>query len=219
MKKLLTVALLLAGFLPASSARAQVFGQYAPAEVLAVNSRLAGAYVGLSENVVGMLAQLRLSFHPNVDFGFQGGLMREDVPPPKDGDPRIRKTMLQLGTDFRFGVARASESLPVDIAVGAGLGVGTSDNYHVLRFGPTGVASRTFAMSSSASIAPYAGVMLSFASRDWGGRSESDFSIPLRLGAELRAIPGVRVTAELQLRLGDDFNDHTAFTGGVNLPF
>jgi hypothetical protein len=212
-KKLLTIALLLAGFLPASSARAQVFGQYAPAEVLSVNSRLAGAYVGLSENVVGMLAQLRLSFHPNVDFGFQGGLARFDA------NANTKKTMLQLGADFRFGVARVSERLPVDVAAGAGLGVETSDKYHVLRFGPMGVASRTFAMSPSASIAPYAGVMLSFASRDLGGSNDTDFSIPIRFGAELRAIPGVRVTAELQLRLGDDFNDHTAFAGGVNLPF
>ena len=213
MKKLLLFALFVASLTPAHSARAQVFGQYTPAEILRVNARLGGAYVDFSKDVVGALGQLRLSFYPNVDFGFQGGLARFDA------NANTKKTMLQLGADFRFGVARVSERLPVDIAVGAGFGVETSDQYHVLRFGPMGVASRTFTMSPSASIAPYAGVMLSFASRDVAGSNDTDFSIPIRFGAELRAIPGVRVTAELQLRLGDDFNDHTAFAGGVNLPF
>ena len=210
MKKLLLIVLLLASLAPA--APAQVFGQYTPATILPVDSRLCGAYVDFSENAVGLLAQLRLSFYPNVDFGFQGGLSRVDLGP-------TTKTSLRLATDVRFGVARASTSLPVDLAVGAGLGVETSDDYTLLRLGPSAVASRTFGFTNSASVAPYAGLMLLFSNQNQGDESTTDFSVPLRLGAELRAIPGVALTAELQLRLGDDFYDHTGFSAGVNLPF
>jgi hypothetical protein len=62
-------------------------------------------------------------------------------------------------------------------------------------------------------------MMLSFASQDVGSSSQTDFSVPVRLGAELRPAPGLRISAELQLRIGDDFNDHSSFAAGVNLPF
>jgi hypothetical protein len=211
-KKLLLLALLLTGLTPALTAHAQVFGQYTPAEILSVNSRLGGVYLDFSDSVVGGLGQLRLSFYPNVDFGFQGGLARLDL-------VNSTKTSLRLGTDVRFGVTKVSAASPVDIAVGAGLGVETSDNYSVLRLGPSIVASRTFPFSNGSSIAPYAGAMLDFASVDMGESSRTDFSVPVRLGAELRVIPGVRITAELQLRIADDYSDHTAFSAGVNLPF
>jgi len=211
-KKLLIVALFVAGLAPAPAVHAQVFGQYAPAEVLPVNARLGGAYVNFSENVVGALGQLRLSFYPNVDFGFQGGLARLDW-------GTTTKTSLRLGADVRFGVAKASAGTPVDIAVGGGLGVETSDNYSVLKLGPSIVASRTIPFSGNSSVAPFAGAMLCFASVNRGEKNETDFSVPVRLGAELRAIPGMRITAEFQLHLGDDFDDRTAFSGGVNFPF
>ena len=212
MKKLLFIALIVAGLVPAPAAHAQAFGQYTPAEVLPVNARIGGAYVNFSENVVGALGQLRLSFYPNVDFGFQGGLSRLDL-------GKTTKTSLRLGADVRFGVAKATASFPVDVAVGGGLGVETSDNYSVLKLGPSVVASRVFPFSGTSAVVPYAGMMLCFASVDVGDNSETDFSLPLRLGAELRAIPGVHITAELQLRIGDDFDDHAAFSAGVNLPF
>ncbi len=212
MKKLVFAALLVAGIVSGTGASAQVFGQYTSADILPVNSRLAGAYLDLSSNVVGLLGQLRLSFYPNVDFGFQGGFGRLDL-------GSSSKTTLRLGGDFRIGAGQPSESFPLKLAVGGALGVETSDQYHVLRLGPTAVVSHAYAFSSTASIAPYAGTMLSFASVDIGGENQTDFSVPIRLGAELRAIPGVQVAAEFQWRLGDDFADRTAFTGGVNLPF
>jgi hypothetical protein len=209
-KKLLLLALLLAGVAPAT--HAQVFGQYTPAGILPVNSHLGGAYVDFSENAVGLMAQLRLSFYPNVDFGFQGGLSRLDL-------GSTTKTSLRLATDVRFGVAQASAGRPLDIAAGAGLGVETGDNYTLLRLGPSAVASHTFTFSNNSSCAPYVGLMLLFSSQSHGGESTTDFSLPVRLGAELKAIPGVSLTAELQLRIADDFYDHTGFSAGVNLPF
>ena len=210
MKKLLLILAL--GLLTAGPARAQVYGQYTPAEILPMNARLFGAYIDFSEDVVGAVGQLRLSFYPNVDFGFQGGLTRLDLGPTS-------KTTLRLGGDVRFGAANASETFPVDVAVGGALGVETGDDYSVLRLGPSAVASRSFRLSENVGITPFAGAMLAFASVDAGPANETDFSVPLRFGAELRALPGMRITAELQLRLGDDFNDHSAFSAGVNLPF
>lgn len=212
MRNLIILMLLVAGLARATTAEAQVFGQYTPADVLAVNARQFGAYVDFSENTAGLLAQLRLSFYPNVDFGFQGGLSRFDL-------GSSTKTTLRLGSDVRFGVVRAGARFPVDVAAGGALGVETTDDYTSIRLGPSAVASRAFPLSGDASIVPYAGVMLCFTNASAGGESDTDFSIPLRLGGELRAIPGVRITAELQLRLGDDFDDDTAFTAGVNLPF
>jgi hypothetical protein len=211
-KKLLLLALLAASLAPVPAARAQVFGQYAPAEILPVNARLGGAYVNFSENVVGALGQLRMSFYPNVDFGFQGGLARIDL-------PRTTKTALRLGADLRFAVAKATTEHPLDVAVGAALGVDTSDKYSVFRIGPSVVVSRTFPFSNTSSVAPYAGTMLCLSNWDADPDTGTDFSVPVRLGAELRAVPGLRITAEFQLRLGDDFDDRTAFSAGLNIPF
>jgi len=211
-KKLLLLALCCASLAPAGPALAQVFGQYTPAEILPVNARLGGAYVDFSKDVVGALGQLRLSFYPNVDFGFQGGLARLDM-------PTTTKTSLRLGADLRVGVAKATAGQPVDVAVGAGLGVETSDKYSVFKVGPSAVASHTFPLSGSSSVVPYAGAMLCFTSWDAEPLTGTDFSVPVRLGAELRAIPGLRVTAEFLLRIGDDFNDQTGFSGGINFPF
>ena len=212
MRNLTILMLFGAGLACAGAADAQVFGQYTPADVLAVNARQFGAYVDFSENTAGLMAQLRLSFYPNVDFGFQGGLSRLDL-------GGSTKTTLRLGSDVRFGVVRAGDRFPVDVAAGGALGVETTDNYTSIRLGPSAVASREYPLSGGATIVPYAGAMLCFTNASADGDSDTDFSIPLRLGSELRAIPGVRITAEMQLRLGDDFGDDVAFVAGVNLPF
>jgi hypothetical protein len=209
-KKSLLLALLLASLAPA--AQAQVFGQYTPAEILPVNSRLGGIYLNFSQDVVGALGQLRLSFYPNVDFGFQGGLSRIDLGP-------TTKTSLLLAADMRVGVVKAGPASPLDVAVGGGLGVETSDKYSVFRIGPSVVASHTFPFSSRSSVVPYAGAMLAFASWDVNDHSDTDFSLPIRLGAELRAVPGMQLMGEVQLRIADDFNDRTGFSIGANFPF
>ena len=52
---------------------AQVFGQYTGANPLEPNQHLFGAYLHTSDSVLGAVGQLRLSFFPGIDFGFQGG--------------------------------------------------------------------------------------------------------------------------------------------------
>jgi hypothetical protein len=211
-KRVFLLAALAAALCAASPARAQVFGQFVPADILGVNARLGGVYVDFSGHSTGLTGQLRLSFYPNVDFGFQGGVVRYDA-------GNDTKSALRLGTDVRFGVRKADEQFPVDITVGGGLGVLTGDHYSVLQLGPSMVASRTFPFSSGSSIVPFVGAMLDFSNVDVGGHSATDFLIPLRLGAELRPMPNLHVVGELDLRLGADYGDHSSLKLGVNMPF
>ena len=126
MKRIMgVVATLAAALLIAVPATAQVFGQLNSAEVLPLNGHQAGFYLNAGDNALGGLAQLRLSLYPGIDFGFQGGLERVTW---KGAD----RTALRLGSDLRVAVAHSGEGFPFDIAVGGGLGVETSDNYHVL---------------------------------------------------------------------------------------
>jgi len=202
-------AALLAGFSPA---RAQVYGQFTGARTIPVNGHVFGGYLAASKNAIGVLTQLRLSFYPNIDFGFQGGFNKVDF-------AGSDVTNLRLGTDVRMLVAQSSESFPVDLAIDGGLGVETGDNIHILSLGPSAVASRDLKVGGSLAIVPYAGVSLLYSSLDIGDRSDTDVSFPLRFGTEFVASPELRVTAELQLLLDDEFNDDIVFTTGVNLAF
>ena len=133
MKRPLITLLLVTGFLAARPAESQVFGQYTGAEVVPVNSHLFGGYVHASQDFLGLLAQLRLSFYSDVDFGFQGGLTRISL---TGGDV----TSLRVGADLKAHVAHSSSG---DLAIGGALGIETGDHLHILTIGPTAVVSRS----------------------------------------------------------------------------
>lgn len=213
MKNTLAAALLVAALGAATPARAQVFGQFSGAETVPTNGHVFGAYLTASDNVVGGLAQLRLSFYPNVDFGFQGGLTRLSP-----GGTSASLTTLRLGGDLRWQVAHRAEGASMDVAVGAVLGVEVADNLKNITVGPTVVASRKLG-AGSGGIVPYAGMGLLFISRDAFGIQDSDISVPLRLGLEARLTQELRIVAELQLYVADRYNDDVGFATGVNLPF
>ncbi len=214
MKQILVGAVLGAALaLLPSGSEAQVFGQYTPADVLQLNGRMSGFYANISQNVVGALAQLRLSFASNTDFGFQGGLSRVDL-----AGGRQRGTV-SFGADFRIGARHQGEGSPVDLAAGAAIGVESGDHYNVLTLGPSAVVSHVFPLTSNSTLVPYGSLMLAITNYDVPGDNEAEFTVPLRLGAELRPMAGLRIPLELQLRLGDKLNDHVTFSAGVNLPF
>jgi hypothetical protein len=206
-KRLLVTLALAASFVAARPSMAQVFGQYTGAEVVPVNGHLFGGYVHASSDFLGLLAQLRLSFYPNVDFGFQGGLTRITL---AGGDV----TTLRIGGDLKAQVIHGPSG---DLSVGGALGIETGDELHVLTVGPTLVVSRTF--GSNTGLTPYAGVGFLFSSVEIGTREISDFSLPFRIGSEFRLAKEVRLCAELQLRASDEVNDDLGFVTGVNLPF
>jgi hypothetical protein len=213
-KNTLAAALLLAALGAATPARAQVFGQFTGAATVPTNGHLFGAYLNASENVIGGLAQLRLSFYPDVDFGFHGGLTRLDP-----GGTSANLTTLRVGGDLRWQVAHVAQGSAMDIAVGGALGVETADNLKVVSLGPSVVASRPLSVGDNGGIVPYAGAALLFSSRDAFGIEDSDVSVPLRLGMEARLAPEFRIVAELQLFVADRYGDDVGFATGVNLPF
>lgn len=214
MKNALAAALLVAALGAATPARAQVFGQFTGAATVPLNGHVFGAYLNASENVIGGLAQLRLSFYPNVDFGFHGGLTRLDP-----DTTAANLTTLRVGGDLRWQVAHAAQGAAMDVAVGGALGVETADDLKVVSLGPSVVASRRLSVGDNGGIVPYAGLALLFSSRDAFGDEDSDLSVPLRLGMEARLAPEFRIVAELQLFVADRYSDDVGFAIGVNLPF
>lgn len=205
------LAVIAAVLFAAPAARAQLPSTYSGATVLPVNTHVFGAYVPLSSNAVGALAQLRLSFLPGVDFGFQGGLSRLDRSAGS-------KTLIRLGTDVKVMLTHAGDGRAVDMAIGGGLGIFAGDNYNLLSIGPTFVVSRTW-QSSSTSFTPYAGAGLAITTVNVGDTNNNDFSLPLRFGAELGISPAARLVGEFTKRIGSDFGDDSEFALGVNLPF
>lgn len=212
MKSIVFAALLAAGLVLAPAARAQAFGQYTPADILPPNGHMFGGYVDFSRNVTGLNGQLRMSFYPNVDFGFQGGLARVE-------SRSTTRTAVRLGADLRFGALHVADGAPVDLAVGGTIGITSSDDYDLLTLGPQAVVSRAFHLSGDAALVPYVGMLMAFHHVEIGTSSHADFAIPLRPGLEIRVMPGLRIVAEFEMRLWDEYQDDSSFSVGVNSPF
>jgi hypothetical protein len=194
--------------LPAT-AHAQIYGQFTGAETVPTGGHVFGAYVHASEDLFGLVSQLRLSFYPNVDFGFQGGLNRIEVA----GDDQ---TTLRVGGDLKFLILKGNL---LDLGAGGALGVETGDGFSVLTLGPSVVVSKNFALGSGAGIIPYASMGMFLSNENLGDNQSSDFSIPFRFGSEFKLSPEIKLVAEIQLRAGDEINDYFSFVTGVNLPF
>lgn len=196
----------------AGNAHAQLPAPYTGAVVLPVDGHVFGAYVPLTSNSIGALAQLRLSFLPGVDFGFQGGLSRLDRSAGS-------KTLVRMGTDVKFEMVAPSETRPIAMALGAGIGVFAGDNYNVLSLGPNFVVSRSWKSGQAGELSPYAGLGLAFTTINASNVDNNDFSMPIRVGTELGITSVARLVFEIATRIGSDFGDDTEFTLGANLPF
>lgn len=218
LKKPHVLVIALGALLASAPASAQVYGQFTGAQTVSNGGRMFGAYLVSSENVLGVLGQLRLSFYPNVDFGFIGGISRTDT---QAGN----RTTLRLGTGIKVKIADSSSTVPVALALVGDLGIETGDGFHVLTVAPSVVASRSFALGSSSAFTPYGRVGITISNVDLGdvpgvgSVNDSDVSFPVHLGAEFELAPQLRVAAELQLRLDDDYGDDIGVGMGVNLPF
>lgn len=194
----------------ARPAAADLFGQMGEARPLTVDGRLAGAYLQFDKSSISLLGQLRLSFYPNVDFGFQGGLSRIDV----GGTSR---TSVRLGGDFKVLVASPSPTLPLALSLGGVLGIETADSFTSLSLGPRVMG--TWVLRDSSAWVPYAGATLLYSRLDVGDQSKTDLSLPLRAGIDFRALQDLHLLAELQLNVSDEIRDDVQFTVGANFPF
>lgn len=201
-----------AGMLVAQSAAGQVFGQFTSAPPVEMNARLFGAYAGFSESESELVTQLRLSFYPNVDFGFQGGLSRVSIADHS-------RTTVKLGGDFKAFAARQGDALPVDLSLGAAIGVSSAEDFNLLSVGPQLVASRNFATGSGSRLTAYSGVLLLFTRSDVGTHNDTDVSVPIWFGLEFAPNIDLRLLAEVQVAASDQINDDLKLTVGANFPF
>lgn len=190
------------------AAQAQVFGQWTSARTLDVSAHSFGAQLELSRHVVGLLADLRLSLYPDVDFGFQGGFSRVQIEGSNIATAR-------MGADFRFRAMRASETVPLDMAVGAFIGLESGDRLSRLVVGPSVVASRGITIRGKERMIPYLGLQARYTQFEYHDVQRDDFSLPIRIGSQFPIVQGFRASGEVQLRLGDDVDDHTAYGVGV----
>ena len=196
----------------ACPAQSQSLGQFGGATPLPMNGHALGTFVDASGHEVGFITQLRLSFYPDVDFGFQGGLKRLDY---ADADGNA----LRLGTDFKVAAARVRSGFPVDLSFGAGLGVDTGDNLSVLTMGPDVIASRGYAAGKTGTIEPYASLGLAYASINTTAQDDTGIQFPFRLGAEYRFTPDLRFVMELKQAFGTHYGDRNAFSIGTTFAF
>ena len=109
---LLALALCATTAMPAA---AQIHGAFSEATIVPVNGRLGGAYLQFDASSATLQGQLRLSFYPKLDFGFNGGLSRIDF----GGNTR---TSVRLGGDFRGQVVAQGEGSPLNVTLGGAIG-------------------------------------------------------------------------------------------------
>ena len=194
----------------AGPARAQVYGLLNDAKVVPVNGHLGSAYLQFDKSSATLLGQLRLSFYPNFDFGFVGGLSRLDI----ENDT---KSSVRLATDFRGGVASQSANFPMSITLGAALGLESADGYSLLSVGPTAAASRVLDQANQWTAT--AGASLLISRSEVGGERDTDTSMPLRVGLQYAPNAYLRIMTEAQLAVSDAIRDDFSFTLGALFPF
>lgn len=193
----------------AAPAAAQIHGALSDARVLPLNGRMGGVYLQLDEESTTLQGQLRQSFHPNLDFGFQGGLSRIT-----DGTTR---TSVRLGGDFRGQLATQAADFPFTLSLGGAIGMESADDRTVLAIGPQVVLSR--ALGGAERWIAYGGAALLFSRYDAGAGLEVDTSFPVRVGIEYVPNPDVRLLLEGQVGVSDEIRKEPALTLGILLPF
>lgn len=212
MRRLLASCAALWLALAARPAGAQVAGQFGGAAPIAVDTRVFGGYLGVAQHQFEGLAQLRLSFYPGVDFGFQGGVHHY-------GESGVSRNAIEIGGDVRTIVTRQGPSTPCDVSLGGAIEVSSADHYNLLSVGPTVAASRRYAPHVGSEFVPYAGAALLYSRTDVGIANSTDVSLPLRFGLEYGPNPSVRTVLELQLPLSDNQGSHPKLIFGANFPF
>ena len=212
MRRLLATCAALLAVACARPASAQVAGQFGPAVPLAVNQHVMGGYVALAQHQAEALAQLRLSFYPGMDFGFQGGLHRYDT-------GNASRTAVELGGDVRTAVARRASGAPFDITLGGAIQISSADHRGVLDVGPTLAASRAYVLHGGTQLSPYAGLALLYTRTDQDGANATDLTLPLRGGVEYQPNADMRLVLEFQVPLSDPQGTHPKVVLGANFPF
>ncbi len=179
-------------------ARAQVFAQLGPGAILEKDVRL-GAFALAGDHQVGGLADVRFLLTLGMDLGVQLGARHFS-------DVDFGENVLDLAFDLRYGLVEESEEVPLDLSVGAGLGVTSGDNLTVINTALFAGASKTLVTTAGREVTPYAGLVLTIAHTkvDVAGRndgfSDPDVDVALRLGLTAALKGDTSVTGELQIK-------------------
>jgi len=200
------VSIVALGLAP-SAAHAQVFGQFSGSSMLPMGKNQIGGFVEISSNLIGLMGQVRSSFQEKTDFGFQGGVGIYD----RSGN---NVTAVRLGADMRWLVRPRDERVKFDMVVGGGIGVETGDNLNILRLGPSLMAGMP-----AGKFRPFGGVEMLFNREQVDNDNRSGITVPIHLGSEWNVAGGVKIYAELQWRVGNEFGDQTAISTGVTSTF
>jgi hypothetical protein len=158
------------------------------------------------------MGQLRLSFQPEMDFGFHGGLAFYDA-------GTSDQTAVRLGADLRARVAKQDTEFAVDVVLGAALSVETADDVNLFRIGPSVVVSRHMPSVEATRAQPYLGMQLLFSRESVFDEDDSGLMVPIHLGSEFRLGEGLKLCTEVQFRIGNNFGDDVAFTTGITTDF
>lgn len=194
----------------AAPALAQVHGALNEARVVPVNGRLGAGYLQFDKSSATLMGQLRLSFYPNLDFGFLGGLSRVDV-------GNDTQTSLRLAGDFRGQLAVQGTSFPVNLVLGGTVGVESADDFTILSVGPTVVVSRQ--LDAAGQWMGYGGASLLLSRVEVNSVRDTDTSFPVRAGLEFLPNRDLRLLAEAQIAISDNIRDDFSFTLGALFPF
>jgi hypothetical protein len=209
----LALAVLVGIVIVPAAAHAQVFGQFSGGSILPMGKNEIGGYLELSDNLIGVLGQVRSSFQEKTDFGFQGGVGIYD----RSGN---NVTAVRLGADFRMLARPRDERVKVDLVFGAGIGVETGDKLNILRLGPSLIAGwPTGGTPEAPRFRPFGGIELLFNREQVEDENRSGLTMPVHLGTEWTVATGVKLYGELQWRVGNEFGDQTAISTGITSTF
>lgn len=184
-------AALIAGVLVAiaSSVRAQVFYSFPGARPVTDTSPSLGLVAGFGDNVVRLGGFGRFNLSSSADLGLE--VMYDNV--DSDGTGGDDVGFFGFGGDGKFLLTSADEGNSLDIAVQAGVGALTRDDYTLIHVPLGGIASRDFLTNDGRRITPYGGAYLIF---DYlkidvpepADDSDTDLDVEIRVGASAEIV-------------------------------
>jgi hypothetical protein len=189
----------------ASGARAQVFYSFPGAQPVIDTSVALGLVSGFGDNVVRLGGFGRFNLTPDADLGFEAMFQNVDTEDSADDT-----SFYGAGADGKYVLLSRDGTTPVDLAVNAGVGFLTRDDYVNIHVPLGGIVSRDFTMNDGRLIVPYGGVYLLYdyvkiEGPEGSDDSDSDADVELRVGASAEIVRNGSLFAALHAGNGTMF--------------
>ena len=164
---------------------AQTYGVWGDPTPLPQGEKTVGGNLLLG-NLVGIMGQARFGVMPDGDIGVQLGI------PDFDFD-------FTLAGDWRQSVARASDTMPVDITVNIALGWLRAFGSNGIDFDFGAVFSKELATAGGQAFTPYGGLMIAIGYVSGAGTiGGADYDVHFRGGVQVPVQNTLGVNAEFQ---------------------